>query len=50
MLEAKKQRFVTSWKSKREENKNIVSDFSFVIGDEKYSRKYMCFDYKNFDS
>ena len=30
--------------------KIIVSNFSFVIGDEKYSHKYMYFDHKNFDS
>ena len=29
---------------------NSVSQFSFVIGDEKYSPKYMCFDNKNSDS
>ena len=31
-----------------EKLKNIVSQFSFVIGDEKCSHKYMCFDPKSF--
>ena len=38
----------TSGKSRREEPRNIVSNFSFVIGNEKYNHKYMCFDHKNY--
>ena len=34
----------------REGGKNVVSQFSFVIGEEKYCYKYMCFDIYNYNS
>ena len=43
-----KQDFLTSCKLRIEARKNIASNLSFVIGNEKYSQKYMCFDHKNF--
>ena len=42
-------KILKSRKMGRKESKNIPSNFSFVIGDEKCSHKYMCFDNKNFD-
>ena len=50
MLGANKQCFVASRQSRREEKKNIVSKLPFLIGNEKYSHKYMCFDNKSFGS